>query len=230
MATSPTIQCSLCNFQFHHAADHVKHVITFHQHQPQFLVQCSFENCGKTFNKWPSFKKHLQRIHHAEVATLSDEVGIASDLTTPREDELVTTDNEAGSSTWDAAEYVLSLREQGLTEDCISAVISSTETLLEKTVMKVKRSASDLLSDRRDVLDSSDWDEAFTASDVFSAVNTKWKQDVFFRRAFNIVVSELVVWYSHCTNMHICSLGMYRLKIKGKGASCIIKGYTSCAL
>ena len=46
------------------------------------------------------------------------------------------------SSTWDAAEYVLSLREQGLTHDCVAAVISSTETLLERTVAKVKRTVS----------------------------------------------------------------------------------------
>ena len=56
--------------------------------------------------------------------------------------ELCATDNIVYSSTWDAAEYVLSLREQGLTHDCVAAVISSTETLLERTVAKVKRTVS----------------------------------------------------------------------------------------
>ena len=83
----------------------------------------------------------------------------------------------------------MSLREQGSTHDCVAAAISSTKTLLERTVAKVKRSASALLSDRKDILDSSDWDEAFSASDAFRAVNTRWKQDAFFRTAFNLVVS-----------------------------------------
>ena len=191
MATSPNIQCCLCNFQFFSPVDHVKHVVCFHQHQPQFTVQCSFENCGKTFNKWPTFKKHLQRNHQAQTSVLLDDSERESDVITPHDDnELCATDNIVYSSTWDAAEYVLSLREQGLTHDCVAAVISSTETLLERTVAKVKRSASALLSDRKDILDSSDWDEAFSASDAFRAVNTRWKQDAFFRAAFNLVVSK----------------------------------------
>ena len=107
MATSPNIQCCLCNFQFFSPVDHVKHVVSFHQHQPQFTVQCSFENCGKTFNKWPTFKKHLQRNHQAQTSVLLDDSERESDVITPHDDnELCATDNIVYSSTWDAAEYV----------------------------------------------------------------------------------------------------------------------------
>lgn len=202
MATSSTIQCSLCNFQFLHPVDHVKHVIAFHQHQPQFAVQCSFDNCGKIFNKWPSFKKHLQRNHQAQTVTLSDEVDFeAHSIISPESDEQTASDNEVNNSTWDAAEYVLSLREQGLTQDCVTAVISATQTLVEKTVTKVKRNASDLLRGSTDIIDSKDWDDTFSASDVFRAVDTKWKQDSFFKAAFNLLVSVCCPCICHTAYM-----------------------------
>ena len=54
-----------------------------------------------------------------------DDSELESDVNTVHDDdELSTTDNIVSSSTRDAAEYVLSLRKQGLTHDCVAAVIS----------------------------------------------------------------------------------------------------------
>ena len=120
MAASSLIQCSLCNFQFSKPVDHVKHVVAFHQHQPQFLVQCSFQNCSQNFNKWTTFKKHIQRAHRdgepiGYITDLDGENDIEEASSSAGSDRNVSDPTEENSDDdWDAAEYVLSLREQGL--------------------------------------------------------------------------------------------------------------------
>ena len=55
---------------------------------------------------------------------------------------------ENSDNDWDAAEYVLSLREQGITHDSVSKVVSYTETLLKKRIARVKKNVTERLQPR----------------------------------------------------------------------------------
>ena len=53
--------CSYCEFRCYHHLGLLKHIRATHENDLNFRVHCSL--CGKSYNKWCSFKKHLHRDH-----------------------------------------------------------------------------------------------------------------------------------------------------------------------
>ena len=53
--------CSYCEFRCYNNLGLLKHIRATHENDPNFRVYCSL--CGKSYNKWCSFKKHLHRDH-----------------------------------------------------------------------------------------------------------------------------------------------------------------------
>lgn len=82
-------------------------------------------------------------------------------------------------------EFVLSLREQGLTQDAVSKIISSSETLL--------------LRQKNKIMGSSFSDEGIIRQDteLFSRVDSVYKQDQFFKESFHLVVRQVFVALYH---------------------------------
>lgn len=57
-----TTKCSMCLATILNT-DFISHIVRYHRFEPRFQVQCKYDGCGATFNKWKSFRQHLWRKH-----------------------------------------------------------------------------------------------------------------------------------------------------------------------
>jgi len=55
-------RCQMCNHTFSSITLYNKHQV-FHKNMPDLRITCFFKNCGKQFNKYFNFKKHILRWH-----------------------------------------------------------------------------------------------------------------------------------------------------------------------
>ena len=53
--------CSFCDFRCYDDKSLLKHIRDIHENDPNFVVYCS--QCGRSYKKWSSLKKHLHREH-----------------------------------------------------------------------------------------------------------------------------------------------------------------------
>ena len=53
--------CCFCDRYFPNRRLLMKHIRVSHESDPLFVINCSI--CGKSYKKWCSLKKHLQRSH-----------------------------------------------------------------------------------------------------------------------------------------------------------------------
>ena len=53
--------CSLCDFRCYDNRALLKHARSVHENDPNFVIYCS--QCGRSYKKWTSLKKHLHREH-----------------------------------------------------------------------------------------------------------------------------------------------------------------------
>ena len=84
--------CSYCDFQcssYHLLLRHVQ----IHENLPDFLVYCS--DCGKSFPKWSSLRRHLQRTHKNISITFHDST---NPLSSTSDNQCCFDDSEAYSS------------------------------------------------------------------------------------------------------------------------------------
>ncbi len=65
--------CSFCDFHCYEHVALLRHIKDLHQNDPNFLVYCSY--CGKTYKKWDSLRKHVQRQHSNSTCTVDDTEG-----------------------------------------------------------------------------------------------------------------------------------------------------------
>ena len=61
--------CSYCDFECYSHSALLNHIKFIHQDDPQFKISCM--DCGKTFKKWCTLKKHLHRDHRDSSFTQS---------------------------------------------------------------------------------------------------------------------------------------------------------------
>ena len=70
------MECSYCAFLCYDSITLMKHMKSFHGHDPRISVSCSF--CGQKYKKWDSLKKHLQRTHKTDMMSVRSTVAIVS--------------------------------------------------------------------------------------------------------------------------------------------------------
>lgn len=68
-----SFKCNLCYFECNTHEILIDHTVRSHTHDPKFQVQC--DECGITFSKWETFRKHVYRNHieHHEVHNINYE-------------------------------------------------------------------------------------------------------------------------------------------------------------
>lgn len=57
------VKCSMCMFEGGDSLAVLKHIVKRHKNNPIFHVQCQFEGCASSYQKWDSYRKHLSRKH-----------------------------------------------------------------------------------------------------------------------------------------------------------------------
>ena len=185
----------MCSFTSRWEKDIRRHICSVHKDDPRFLVHCE---CLRSFKKWNTFLKHLQRgcsavqnsasnsFSQSSENTLSDQGFDASDsdgqITRPCE-------REVPDKQWQQAAYILSIKERyGLTQVAVDHVITSTKVLLIDVFAQLvsRMSSSNHLSpDGLQYLE----EECKRISDqLFENLSTPYLQQKYFRENFNFIV------------------------------------------
>jgi hypothetical protein len=57
--------CSYCATNFMQFGKYERHLKLYHQHMPDFQVECPLASCKASFKSVPSFRRHIERNHHS---------------------------------------------------------------------------------------------------------------------------------------------------------------------
>jgi len=182
-------------------------MVTFHKHDPHFVLNCGFRHCSFITRSWPCFKMHVKRKH--KVIYESDYVHDNNDDTT---DDYLPPPADVGplppQHVTLSAAYVLSLEaEHKMTVKGVDAVVSSTSDLLASQFVNVKQQILQKLENSgydvpRDVLND------VIPTESFHGLESSFKRLKFYKSFFGFVEPQEKY------------LGSSLTKRKGKVVSC----------
>ena len=197
MENQPDFGCSMCSFVSKSEKHVTKHICLVHRDDPRFLVHCA---CFRSFKKWNTFLKHLQRGCSARsnpsshsslsLAPVINMTGfLDQDFHQSQNAGRSTMNGEILDSQWQQAEYILSIKEKyGLTQVAVDHVISSTKLLLKDVLTQLlyQMSHSNHLSTNgQQYLE----EECNRISDqLFHNLSTRYMQQKYFKDHFNFIV------------------------------------------
>ena len=187
----------------------LKHTIKEHKNDPNFLVHCTI--CGKSFNKWNSFQRHVKRKHkyeqnrHDDDDEDDDRDSNADQADQQLEDlnnvNIVEPEmNTIDEMQWHAAKFVLNLKEKcKVTQVAVNQTIDTTKDLVGQVVGVIKKRLWEKCDDENidfsDIENDGEGPSLFDTSFLFEDVNSEYLQKKFFEEKFNLVVSIHVVTY-----------------------------------
>lgn len=195
----------MCSFTTNSLDSLVSHVCKLHKAHPRFHVYC--RSCLRSYTKWDSYRKHIQRgcktvlAEHPEeepssptrVAYLVEDMEVCL---SPNEQSMRTAESEAvPSQQWHEAAYILQIKEQYyLSQVAVEQVVSSTCVLFEGLLAKLfEQLQSGLPSDSLELV-RKETDQL--KSNLFKGLSTEYLQRKFFKESFNLVVSDIFCLYS----------------------------------
>lgn len=199
--------CSMCTFKAFTPEQLVKHTVREHKSDPNFRVHCSV--CGASFDKWPSFQKHVQRKHRALAPDVdvhdhidkNNKPGVTENILNP-DPAHPGTSNFASfeeEMQWNAAKYILVLKEKHLlTQRALNATLESTKDLVNHVVDAVKRkllnklernevNINEILAEEDDCLGEGE-NGIFDTCFLFDQLDSEYLQARFFKERFHLTV------------------------------------------
>lgn len=130
--------CSMCSYATTSLAALTRHVCRVHQHDPRFRVSC--KSCLRSYRKWDSYRKHIQR-GCQKIATQPafDDEAMSSNTIDFDQAPPISLDaeqSEASASTttsrqWREAAYILSVKEKHtLAQVAVDEILSTTSSFV----------------------------------------------------------------------------------------------------
>lgn len=186
--------CSMCSYCSRTLEALNGHVCKTHKNNPRFLVYC--KSCLRSFMKWDSYRKHLQRGCEIMPRRFPADVDPQASMN----HDPSTSDNDSGESEveenisvtarrqWHEATYILNLKEKHiLAQVAVDKIISTTSSFVADIL-------SGLMDDIRDctpvdtmhILEKKVKD---INDDLFKGISTAYLQNLYFKQHFNLVVS-----------------------------------------
>ena len=189
----------MCSYGTKNIENLTIHVCKVHKSDPNFHVYC--ELCLRSYTKWDSYRKHLQRgcsaIHsttldsptYPEVDT--DEIA-SENWDRMEQDTSVAEENVIIQDDWYEAKYILNIKEKYiLSQVAVDQIISSTKTLV-----------SDILGGITDTIQGSvpldvmeliqnEIDKVNTT--LFQRLSSAALQKKYFQKYFNLIVSIIII-------------------------------------
>ena len=209
--------CSYCEFRCYNHLGLLKHIRATHENDPNFRVYCSL--CGKSYNKWCSFKKHLHRDHgmdnkapkimyvYVSVGTqcnsetssstpVDDAFDPPADQQETEIDDYLDEGDSFEDEKWKCAKFLLHVTEEHhLTHDGVTNLSNSVQWLVDSLFSQVKERMSAHLSDTQGV-DKETLFKMCEPGDIFLGLNTRHLREKFYKERFNYVVNFLVYCYN----------------------------------
>ena len=219
--------CNMCSFNARSINSLTSHVCRAHKTDSMFHVYC--KSCLRSYTKWDSYRKHVQRGCNAipiedsvhQLAPTNYPLTYEDELDFSMEPELLTTAKDYNvEDDWHEAVYILNIKEKYLlSQVAVDQVLSCTKQLVSDILAGVVNNirGSDVSSSIMNVIEN----EIFHInSSLFKRVSTASLQKNYFKEYFNLVVSKKIslsmYQYSFCRNLYPLSLVELLSGRKGK--------------
>jgi hypothetical protein len=143
-----SFKCSMCFFQASHYEMFCNHVVRWHRHDQNFVVNCGFGACSFVTKSWSVYKMHVCRKHKASKAAMTV---TPCDLLADADVQncIIESFGESADSVVShkpppqvmlCASYLLSLEtEHKMSQNGINDVIQTTEELLSQQILCCKQ-------------------------------------------------------------------------------------------
>lgn len=191
--------CNMCCYSFRSPDLLVDHIITKHKNDPRFNVYCSL--CLRSFTKWDSYRKHIQRGCTA-IPSVNVPVNVPSSLPDPFEERVEERQDERSEdipeqlsdnpilnqTSWHEAAYILNIKEQYvISQTVVDYLLSATKVLVSDILNGIADSIRDSVPS--DVMKVIENEMKLTNSSLFKGLDSAFLQKSFFKEHFNLVVS-----------------------------------------
>lgn len=201
----PVFRCPYCNDQEFVAPSKALlmiHVRIVHSLDPDFSIQCSKDNCSRTFTNFRTFQNHLLTHNLDEPPLISpEEHQIEPDYSI--ETELVALPCEEEIKSY-CAKWILKTSEtRSLTRRATLGIVEDNSSLVTFiTQLLWKRASAILVSSEVDTSVISRFDELFSSSltKPFNGLTSFHQQLCYYRDNFNLIVSCITTYYIVKTN------------------------------
>ena len=199
MAESMMYSCNMCSFSARSINSLTSHVCRAHKTDSMFHVYC--KSCLRSYTKWDSYRKHVQRGCNAipsndisdsghQLAPINpDQLTSEDELDFSMEHESLTTAFNVEDD-WHEAVYILNIKEKYLlSQVAVDQILSCTKQLVSDILAGVvnKIRSSEVSSSIMNVIEN----EVFRINcSLFKRVSTASLQKNYFKEYFNLVVSK----------------------------------------
>lgn len=187
--------CSMCSYGARSPEALSSHVCKVHKSDPRFLVYC--KSCLRSYTKWDSYRKHLQRgCEIMPTSTVDSTAGINSLLTNDIDvqDPSVVDDEEESrpmpaSRQWHEAAYIISIKEKHvLAQVAVDQVLSATSSFVAEVLSGLMDEIRDSASvNTMRILEKKVKD---IKDNLFKGVSSGFLQKQYFEQHFGLVVSS----------------------------------------
>ena len=188
--------CSICDV---FAADDLKvllnHIGRCHRNEPNFHCICGIDGCVKTYKKYYSWRKHIQKKH--SVVNTGDSLDgdmpepMNIDANDPEEDNVNTKEITRAS-----ALYLLKLQEECfLPKTTVKGVVENTKTIVQETLSVVKTQVEQCLSKNNIEPQGvpglkSIFQESSAITNPFNDLETESQQNTYYKENFQLKVGK----------------------------------------
>ena len=186
--------CSYCNFNSSNSEEYLKHVVRFHQHEPNFLLYCSLPGCGRSFTKINSLQKHFSREHILEEPE-NENPGETEGNDDGDDIVLPDFDNENAKQEMQAyaARFLLGIKEGArVSQSALQSIKLSTSSLAGQYLDIVKNALLAKIKERdQDFSFTPEMNTLFSAENMFEGLETEYQERAFYKEHFDLVVSHV---------------------------------------
>lgn len=197
--------CSYCSSfvgsSFKKLLSHIKFI---HSYEPNFTIKCG--DCGQSFQKFNSFKSHIQRKHNAdnlaerpdhdeEIDEEDEDLG-AGEGDPDEDDAEQEPQNFIQEMTRFLALFVLKTKEENrLSQRAVDTVLDGTEDLVESSLEHLKEQISTCLERNGiEVADIDGLSDVLQQPSIFTRarqpLKSEYQQVQYFKNHFNFEVSQ----------------------------------------
>jgi hypothetical protein len=173
--------CSTCPFFCLRLEELIGHVVKKHRTDSEFNASCNFPGCGASYKNYLSFKKHVYRKHRQD---LSDHNDGDTEAVCEQMCQEEVTDNSDDSPLIDSeAAFILRLRaHHNLSNNAVNEIMETVKVLYQERMKKVKLELKSHLCGYVNI----DTMKVFNTDDMFSGLDSEYRQDKFFETWFGL--------------------------------------------
>lgn len=207
----PIHSCMMCSFITRSLDTLTSHIIKMHKNDAQFNVSC--KSCLRSYTRWDSFRKHIQRGCSEPISVSSSTFtslgGDEEETVIEHEnDDLSSSRNSSLVKSWHEAAFILTIKEKCVVSQVvIDQIIVATKIYVSDLLQEIIRNLHESLTD--DTIEQVKIKMKQASDHLFHDLSSAFLQHSYFLNNFNLVVSFVIARYI-ADYTYVCTyLGTY---------------------